>query len=75
MTMTLTEVEEQASLLSQEQQLQLAQDILEKQFRDVDSSWLDEAERRANEIDSGSVALNSAAEVFSAARKSLQHRR
>jgi len=72
MTMTLTEVEEQARLLSQEQQLQLAHDLLAQQLQDLDSACLDEVERRATEIDRGNVKLVQASEVFAMARANLR---
>jgi len=72
MAMTLTEVEAQAKLLPQEQQLQLAHNLLEQQLQDLDPSWLDKAEQRVAEIDRDKVELIPASEVFAMARANLR---
>jgi len=72
MAMTLTEVEKQARLLPQEQQMQLAHDLLAQQLQDIDPTWLDEVERRSGETDRGEVNLIRAEEVFAMARANLR---
>ena len=58
MPLTLTQVEKQAFMLSQDQQLQLVQDIMSKQvLSKEEEAWLDKAERRAQEIDNGKATL------------------
>ena len=73
MPMTLTQVEKQAFMLTQDQQLQLVQDIMAKQLlTKEEEAWLDKAERRAAEIDSGKVKLVDSKEAFARIRANLK---
>ena len=73
--LTLMEVEKQALLLPQEQQLQLAHDILDKQLQDFDPAWLEEVERRVADIDNGKVELISGKKAFASVRSNLKAQR
>lgn len=73
--LTLMEVEKQAMLLPQEQQLQLAHDILGKQLQDFDPAWLEEVERRVADIDNGKVELINGKKAFAALRSNLKAQR
>ena len=73
MPMTLTQVEKQAFMLTQDQQLQLVQDIMAKQLlTKEEEAWLDKAEKRAAEIDSGKVKLVDSKEAFARIRANLK---
>ena len=70
--MTFEDIERKALGLSPQQRARLAQELLDSIDRlpgsELETLWLDEAERRASEIDSGAAALVSGAAVARKAR-------
>ncbi len=73
MPLTLTQVEKQAFMLSQDQQLQLVQDIMSKQvLSKTEEAWLDKAEQRAQEIDNGKATLIDSKTAFTTLRANLK---
>lgn len=70
--MTLKEIEEQALHLSENERAELAQKLLlsldEPSLQEVEEAWLQEAHRRAKELDEGLVEPIPAEEV----RKKVQ---
>jgi len=73
MALSLTQVEEQAFMLSQDQQMQLVQDIMSKQvFSETKEAWLDKAEQRAQEIDNGKATLIDSKTAFTTLRANLK---
>ena len=69
-------IEKQALSLSAKERARLAQELLDSidnlAPQEVEALWLDLAERRAAEIDSGSAALVSGEEVMEKARALLK---
>jgi hypothetical protein len=73
MPMTFRQVEKQAFMLTQEQQLQLVHDIMDRQvLTDVEKAQVRVAEQRAQEIDSGQVKTVSSEEAFRIIRSNLK---
>jgi hypothetical protein len=69
---TFEDIERQALGLTAQQRARLARELLDSIDRlsasEIEALWLDEAERRASEIDSGADVLVSGAEVARKAR-------
>ena len=74
--MDFASVEEQALSLSAEDRARLAHELLDSLERlapaELHKLWLDEAERRAGQLDRGEVELVSAAEVARKAQALLK---
>ena len=65
MSVSLAQVEEQVFMLSQDDQLQLINDVLQKQtLTDIEEAQLKLAEQRAEELSSGKVTTVSSDEAF-----------
>jgi len=75
-TMNLKSLKREALSLSPDDRATLAHELLESldplSPGDVDTLWLDEAERRLSAVDAGSVELIPAEEVFRKARALLR---
>ena len=73
MALSLTQVEAQVFMLPQDDQLQLVQDIMSKQaLSKTEEAWLDKAEQRAHEIDSGKATLIDSKTAFTTLRANLK---
>ncbi len=75
MSALMDELSKKARLLSREERVQLAEELLatvQENDPEVDAAWEDEIRRRIAEIDAGTAKLVPADEVFAEVRQLLK---
>lgn len=71
----LKSIEEQASALSSEDRVRLAESMpeaLQPSIAEIEAAWAEEIEDRVNAVDQNDMSAHSAEDVFGEARKTLR---